>query len=201
MRRVLVYILSGVCVLSGLAGWLVFDTAVLAKAPDPADYPLRVHVLKNTARSRHSRESKSFSDAPDYLDGEGGADLFEEGQPLGFQFRYSCVDPLRASEAYATYPARWKKRDKTLEILIPQPGKPWNLEGCDLQVVARPGLAYFWNPDDDRVVEETAAKFKEWMVKHQYDPEKDLNDPIGLDAEPGAPGESGSSSSQTPPPK
>ncbi len=131
--------------------------------------------------------------------GRAAGDLFEGGQPMGFEFRYSCADPIRTSEAYATYPARWKKKDKTLEILLPQPGKPWNMEGCDLQVVARPGLAYFWNADDDRVVEESAAKFKEWMVKHQYDPEKDLNDPIGLDAEPSAPEEPGSSSSQTPP--
>ena len=196
MRRVLV------CILSGLAGYLVFSGVVLARGPDPADYPLRVHILKNSSRSRHGRESKSFSETPDYLDGEGGADLFERGQPLGFQFKYSCIDPLRASEAYATNPARWKKSDKTIEILVPQPGKPWNLEGCDLQVVMlRPGLAYFWNPDDERVVEESAAKFKEWIMKHQYDPEKDLNDPIGLNGEPSGPEEPGSSSSQDPPPK
>jgi hypothetical protein len=187
-----------VCVLSGLAGCLVFSAVVLAGAPDPGDYPLRVHVLKDTSRSRHSREGKTYSDAPDYLDGEGAADLFEGGQPLGFQFRYSCVEPLKASEAYATYPARWKKREKTLEILVPQPGKPWNLEGCDLQVATRSGLAYFWNPDEDRVVEESSAKFKEWMVKHQYDPEKDLNEPVGLDTEPTAPEGSGTSSSQSP---
>jgi hypothetical protein len=195
MRRVLV------CMLSGLAGCLLFSTMVLAKGPDPADYPLRVHVLKNSARSRHSREGKSSSDTLDYLDGEGGADLFEAGQPTGFQFKYSCIEPLKASEAYATYPARWKKRDKTVEILIPQAGKPWNMETCDLQVATRPGLAYFWNPDDDRVVEESAAKFKEWMVRHQYDPEKDMDEPIGLDNDPSGPEGSGSSSSQQPPPK
>ncbi len=66
MRRVIFRVLGG------LAGCLVFSTAVLAGAPDPADYPLRVHVLKNTAQSRHGREGKTFSNAPDFLDGEGG---------------------------------------------------------------------------------------------------------------------------------
>lgn len=182
MRRIFV------CVLSGLAGCLAFSAVVLAKGPDPADYPLRVHVLKNTSRSRHSRESKTFSETPDYLDGAGGADLFESGQPMGFQFRYSCIEPLKASEGYATYPARWKKREKTLEILVPQAGKPWNMESCDLQVVLmRPGLAYFWNVDDDTVVEELAAKFKDWMVKHQYDPEKGMDEPSEVASPPAQP--------------
>ena len=139
MRRVLAGILSG------MAGCLVFSTVVLAKAPDPADYPLRVHILMNTARLRHDREGRPFQTRRSIWMGRGGADLFEEGQPMGFQFKYICVDPLRVFGVNATYPARWKKRGKTLEILVPEPGKPWNLEGCDLQVELRPGLAYFWN--------------------------------------------------------
>jgi hypothetical protein len=185
----------------GLAGLLVSSAVVLARGPDPADYPLRVHILKNSSRSRHTRESKSPSDMPDYLDGEGGADLFENGQPEGFEFRYSCLEPLRASGAYGTYPARWKKRDKMLEILIPQAGKPWNMETCELQVAMRPGLAYFWNDEDDRVVEESTAKFREWMVKHHYDPEKDMDDPVDLATDPGGAEGPGSSSSQPNGPK
>jgi hypothetical protein len=190
MRRIFI------CVLCGLAASLSLSTAVMARGPDPADHPLRVHILKNTSRSRHSRESKNFSDMPDYLDGEGGADLFESEMPRGFEFRYSCVDLLKASEGYASYPARWKKKERTLEILVPLAGKPWVLETCDLQVQMRPGLAYFWNEDDDTVVEESAAVFKAWMVKHQYDPERDMDMPMDLGSEPARTGETGSSSSQ-----
>jgi hypothetical protein len=186
MRRVLLFLLSG------LAGTLFLATAAQAKGPDPADFPLRVHILKNSSRSRHARESKSFGEG-DYLDGEGGADLFENGQPTGFEFTYSCIDPLRASAAYATYPARWKKRGKTLEILIPQPGKPWNMETCELQTTMRPGLAYAWNDQDDAVVEQSAAVFKAWMVAHRYDPEKDMDDP--LEDPPAAAGTPGTDSS------
>jgi len=187
-------------ILSGLAGSFLLATAAQAKAPDPADYPLRVHILKNSSRSRHARESKSFGEG-DYLDGEGGADLFENGQPVGFEFSYACIDPLRASGAYAAYPARWKKRDKTLEILIPQPGKPWNMDTCELQTHMRPGLAYSWNDQDEAVVEESAAVFRAWMVKHKYDPEKDMDDPLEDPPAPAGAPEAGSSSSAGPGPK
>jgi len=190
-----------VCSVFGLAACVAISTVVQARGPDPADYPLRVHVLKNTSRSRHSRENKSFSDTPDYLDGEGGADLFEAGQPRGFQFRYSCEEPLKASERYSTYPARWRKREKTLEILVPQAGKPWNYETCDLQVEMMPGIAYAWNEDDDTVLPESSAKFKEWMVNHQYDPEKGMDEPTEPAPVPARSEEPGSSSSQQPAPK
>jgi hypothetical protein len=199
MRRVLL------CTVGGLAGCLAFSTAVEARGPDPADYPLRVHVLKNTAFTSRARQGRTVSDTPDYLEGRGAADLFEGGVPMGFLFKYDCTEPLRASEGYATYPARWKKRDKVLEILLPEPGKPWNTDPCGLQVETRPGLAFFWNPDDYTVTEQPAAKFQEWMAKHHYDPEKDLDLPLDVGPEP-APkpkvtAEPGTSTSETPGPK
>jgi len=164
--------------LGGVACCLAFSSVAMAGGPDPADYPLRVHVLKNLASSRPDRGGKFEAQAPGAMMGVGAADLFEDGNPMGFQFKFSCSLPLLASEEYATYPARWKKRDKTIEVLLPEKGKPWNLDPCDLQVQPRPGLAYFWNPEDETTVEESAAKFKDWMVKHHYDPEKDMDMPM-----------------------
>jgi len=37
-------------------------------------------------------------------------------------------------------------------------------------------MVFFWNDDD--VMQEPAAKFKEWMVKHQFDPENGKVMPI-----------------------
>lgn len=192
MRRVFI------CLLCGLAASLSLSTAVLARGPDPADYPLRVHILKNVARpdANQAYAARNPENMADYISGQGGADLFEKGQPRGFEFRYRCVDPLKASEGYASYPAQWKKKEKTLEILVPLSGKPWVLETCDLQVSMRPGLAYSWNTDDDTVVEESAAVFKAWMAKHQYDPEKDMDLPMDPVPSPAGTGETGSSSSQ-----
>jgi hypothetical protein len=164
------------CGLSVVVGCLALSTAVSAGGPDPADYPLRVHVLKNTTQPRNLREGKHLSDGPDYVDGMGVADLFEGGEPQGFQFSYSCTEPLQASAGYGTYPARWKKKQKTLEILLPQPGKPWNLEACGLRSELRPGLVFYF--DNGKVTEESSKLLKEWMIKHKYDPEKDESDPI-----------------------
>jgi hypothetical protein len=162
--------------LVAVVGSVALSTAVLAGGPDPADYQLRVHVLKNTSQPRNARASKSLSDAPDYVDGRGVADLFENGEPRGFEFGYSCIGGLKASGGYGTYPARWKKRDKVVEILVPQAGKPWNLDSCGLRTEMRSGLVFYFN--NGQVAEEAAKLLKEWMIKHQYDPEKDLSDPV-----------------------
>jgi hypothetical protein len=180
MRRVFI------CGLCAAAVCLTLSYTVNAGGPDPDNYPLRVHVFRNTAQGRHTRESKTQSDSPDYIDGMGMADLFENGEPRGFEFHFSCMDGLRASGAYGTYPARWKKKDKTLEILKPEPGKPWNLEACDLHTEMRTGLVFFWR--NGALAEEAAAVLKTWMVKHQYDPEKDKTDPIILEGEGTTPG-------------
>jgi hypothetical protein len=172
MRRVLLIALCAV------VGCIALSTAVEASGPDPADYPLRVLVFKNTFQPRHAREGKHFEDGPDYVDGMGVADLFENGSPRALEYSYSCIEGMRASSGYETFPARWKKKDRTLQILLPRPGKPWDNVTCDLKAEMRDGLAFYWK--DDEVAVEVAAAFKDWMVKHQYDPENDKNDPVGL---------------------
>ena len=180
------------CGFGAVLGCLALSTAVIASGPDPADYPLRVHVLKNTTQSRHQRESKTFSDTPDYVDGMGVADLFERGEPQGFEFSFSCIGGLKASASYGSYPARWKKHDKTLEILVPQAGKPWNLNACGLKTEMRPGLVFYFH--NGQVAEEGANVFKEWMLKNRYDPEKDQNEPLTPDGGPFDDADTGSSS-------
>jgi len=61
-------------------------------------------------------------------------------------------------------------------ILLPEPGRPWNNVSCVLHATMEPGMVFFWNDDD--VMQEPAAKFKEWMVKHQFDPENGKITPI-----------------------
>jgi len=179
--------------LSVLALGLALSTAVQASKPDPDDYPLRIQIFKIAAHSRHERENKVFAaDMHDYIDGMGGANLFENSQPRGFLFTYSCVVPLHASSGFETFPARWKKKEKVLEILFPITGRPWDSDTCQLNAEMRPNLAYFWK--EDKVQEEAADVLKAWMVKHQFDPEKGQDEP--LDVDPDSTGSEGSSSSQ-----
>lgn len=182
MRSVLLFALSAV------TGCLAVSMPALAGKPDEGKYPLRVHIMRFVAQPNHSRETKSPSDPPPYLEGMGVADLFENGEPLGFQFTYSCTATMEASGAYSTFPARWKKRDKTLEILLPQAGKPWNSESCDLKTEMMTGLVYYWK--NGSLAEEPSASLKGWMAKHQFDPENGKEVPVM------APGESETSDPQ-----
>lgn len=180
----------------------VFGSAIPARAarPDPADYPLRLQIFQFVARSRHQGEGKNLApDNLDYFNGAGHADLYENGQPRGLDFSFSCADPLHASSGFETFPARWKKPERTLEVLIPERGKPWNYLPCQIQVALRPGLAYFWN--DDKIAEESSALLKAWMLKHHFDPENGQDEPLDADPAPVAGDGSGSSSSRENPPR
>jgi hypothetical protein len=174
IRRGALYAAVACCMaLSSVAG---------AGKPDAAKYPLRVHIFRYAVQPSRSLGTKKPSDGPEYVGGMGQADLFENGEPRGFQFSYSCTVPMIASGGHETFPARWKKKDKTLEILLPQAGKPWNQEGCDLQTEMRTGLVYYWK--DGAVAEEPEALLKGWMVKHKFDPENGAEEPVAAAGEP-----------------
>ena len=164
--------------MAGLAACLLALPA-FAGGHNPADYPLRVHVFQFNSHSHY------YHQALDVVDGEGRANLYENGQPRGFDFSYRCSDRLRTSAGYETYLARWKKQDRTLEILLPQFGKPGAMDGCELKVEMKESMAYYKH--NGLLNEEPAAVFKQWMDKHQYDPEHGKNEPVSTAPEPAAP--------------
>jgi hypothetical protein len=170
MRRI--FFLS----LSGMAFCLLLSTAALAGGYKTADYPLRVHIYSFNSHSHYYERQVS------YVDGEGRANLFENGEPRAFEFGYRCGDRLRKSDGFETYMARWKKPGKTLEILLPVLGKPGADESCELKVEMKDGVVYRWR--NGSLVEQPAAQFKEWMIKHQYDPEHGNNVPVMAAAKP-----------------
>jgi hypothetical protein len=135
-------------------------------AKNPADYPLRVHIFSHNSVSHYSGYGgiKSLND----VDGEGRANLYENSQPRGFDFKYECEERLMNSMGYETYPARWKKPNVELELLLPVSGKT-----CKFRVAMKDGIAYYKHNGD--FGEEPAEKFKAWMVKYQYDPEHGQN--------------------------
>jgi hypothetical protein len=156
--------------LSVFAGCFVLSTAVLAGGHNAADYPLRVHIFQYNGHSHYAYHSL------DMVDGEGRANLYENGEPRGFDFSYHCMDRLRTSAGFETYMARWKKPGKEIEILLPVFGKPGAMEGCSLLVDMKDNMAYARH--NGLLGEEPSAKFKEWMIKHDYDPEHGKNEPV-----------------------
>lgn len=157
------------CALSGFALCLLFSTGVLA-ARNLAEYPLRVHIFQFNGYSHYAFRQV------EYVDGEGRANLYENGEPRGFDFKYRCGERLRGNAGFETYPAKWKKPGKELEILLPQFGKPDSYDTCDLEVLMKADVVY--HRSNGLLGEEAAARFKEWMVKHQYDPEHGKNEPV-----------------------
>lgn len=148
-----------------------FSTQVVADSKNPADYPLRVHVYQTRWQNHPGG----------VVDGEGRANLFEHGQPRAFDYTFHCPELFRASMGWETYPAKWLKRDGELEMLIPVAGQPGAHRECMLKVVMKSAAYYKRN---GQLNEEPATVFKEWMEKHNYDPEHGKNQPTGLAREP-----------------
>jgi len=175
MRRVL-----NRCAVVALA-CLVFSTAALAGKYSAADFPLRVHIVfRNGIRHYHGMGG-GFSSL-DAVDGLGEGNLFENSQPLGFDFNYSCSQPITPTPGYETFLARWKKAGRVIEIVMPvMGGKPGEMNACDLNVTMKQNTVYVRH--NGEVTEEPVAEFKDWMVKHQYDPEHGKDVPVNVAAD------------------
>lgn len=136
-------------------------TEVAASSLDPASFPLRVHIFAHTGISHYNTPSQT---APEAVEGEGRANLYENSQPRAFDFSYSCVSRLLDSVGYDTYPARWKTPGRELEIMQPATDKT-----CVLLTALKANVAYIG--DTNHIEEESSAAFKQWMDANQYDPE------------------------------
>ena len=147
----------------------LFATTFLhAESKNPADYPLRVHIFgRNQTTFYHNRY-------PDEAKGDGRANIFENSEARGADFSYDCSEKLRASFGYETYPAKWKKPGQELVVLMPVFGKSNAFFTCNLKTDVK-DFAYAGRSGN--MNSESIAEFKDWMVKHDYDPEHGKNIP------------------------
>ncbi len=174
--------------LSAFAACVLITSPLLAAKFQPADYPLRVHIVARNGIRHYYHMGGASSSNLDQVDGLGQANLFENGQPRGFDFNYTCGQPITPQTGYETFLARWKKQDRELEILMPvMGGKPGEMNSCDLKVSMKPDAAYIRR--NGEIGEEPAATFKAWMEKHQYDPEHGKDLPVDLGAQKPASGD------------
>ena len=142
-----------------------------ADSKNPADYPLRIHIFNrnetNFMMMRNVEEAK----------GEGRANLFANGDVRGVDFTFACDQKLKPSFGYETYPARWKKPNQELTVLMPVFGKTGAFFTCNFKTDVKD---YAYLAHDGRLASETPAEFKAWMQKHDYDPEHGKNTPTRL---------------------
>ncbi len=142
-----------------------------AESKNPADYPLRVHILgKNQTTFYHNRYAEEAK-------GEGRANLFENSEARGVDFTFDCSEKLKASFGFETYPAKWKKPNQELIVLLPVFGKTGAYFTCNLKTDVK-DFAYFYS--QGKMISEPIADYKKWMVRHDYDPEHGKNTPAKL---------------------
>lgn len=162
-----------------LAVAVVLTTAICAgQSKKLAEYPLRVHIFRRNQTTFYRMRVTQAAQ------GEGRANLFENGQPRGMDFQFDCGNRLQTSSGFETYPAKWKKPNQELEVLLPEFGKPDKYNKCKFKVEMK-DFAYVLH--NGMLGTEPSDRFKEWMVKHNYDPEHGksvptLNPPSGQPA-------------------
>ena len=155
--------------LSLLTAMLIVAPLLQAESHNPADYPLRLHIYgHNQTTFYHNRQAEEVK-------GEGRANLYEGSNPRGVDFQYECDHRFQNSSGYETFPAKWKKQDAELVVLFPQFGKPGSYDSCHFKVEMK-DFSYFMR--NGSMSSEPSAVFKQWMVKHEYDPEQGKNFPV-----------------------
>ena len=141
-----------------------------AESKDPADYPLRIHVIShNEATHYHNGVAESSA-------GEGRANLFENSEASGVDFAFNCLPAPRASSGFETFPARWKKPNRELVVLLPEIGKANHYSTCNFKVEMK-DFAYY-RTQNGLLSTEPKAAFKDWMTQHSYDPEHGKDVPM-----------------------
>ena len=156
MRRVLCFVIL-----------TSFALALYAESHNPMDYPLRIHIYRrNETTFYHHRQEEEAK-------GEGRANLFESGEPKGIDFQFECDTRLQTSSGFETFPAKWKKPGQELIILQPQFGKN-GYDTCKLKVMVKD---FVYVARNGNLTSEPIEVFKQWMARHEYDPERGKNTP------------------------
>lgn len=132
-----------------------------AENKNPANYPLRIHIFGRSQTSFYHHEWL------DEAQGDGRANLFETSDVHGVDFSYRCEHKLTASFGYETYPARWKKPGRKLEVLFPVFGKAGAYWTCDLNTDVKE-FVYFRGRHGMGSAPEQS--YLHWMARRNYDP-------------------------------
>ncbi|MFC6647256.1 hypothetical protein ACFQBQ_17100 [Granulicella cerasi] len=123
-------------------------------APNPADYPLRIVVMKDHA-SNHYYDGMYF-----YSHGRGKANLFDGARVNAMEYQFRCEGHPTSNEADEFYPARWKKPGVELEMLMGEIGSS-HVSKCTLQVAMKP---YVYRVHDGSI--ETLTQ-EQWANRQQ----------------------------------
>ncbi len=149
---------------------IIATTFAAGDSKNPADYPLRLHIIGVSQMTfYHNRMT-------DEVRGDGRGNLFENGMARGVDFSYDCSDKIKPSFGFETYPAKWKKQGKELVVLFPVFGKTGAYFTCTIKTDVKDYT--YVRMRDGRIGSDTPERYKDWMQKHDYDPEHGKDKPV-----------------------
>lgn len=124
----------------------------VSPAKDPADYPLSVHILHaQWNRDRHGVHH-----------GWGRGNIREGDTVRGFDYSFDGCTPFRETISPQKYPAKWKKPQLQLQVLVSEIGKVNKFETCNVNTSLIEGV-YMRGPGGIRALSQ--EQFKAWRVK------------------------------------
>jgi hypothetical protein len=138
-----------------LAIFLCFPAFAFA-AKNPADYPLKVHILQLNWSS-HNNYRNEFK-------GTGRGNLWEGNLIHAFDYSYECSFRLGRTARNQPYLAKWKQPHLRLALLAPQIGKEDKYQECTLKTTVHPGVYIL---GQGGITEMSQEDYKDWKAKRQ----------------------------------
>ena len=126
---------------------------------NPADYPLKVHILQQAWGSHNVRYS-------DYR-ATGRGNIWDGDVVHAFDFSYDCSFGVRRTARNQPYLGKWKKPQQRLALLAVDIGKPDKYHECDLKTTVRPGVYIL---GQGGIVEMSQADYKKWKATRSAPP-------------------------------
>ena len=138
-----------------LAIFLCFPLFAFA-SKNPADYPLKVHILQQNWAS-HNNYRNEFK-------GTGRGNIWEGDLIHAFDYTYDCSFGVRRTARNQPYLAKWKQPHLRLAILAQQIGKEDKYQECTLKTTLHNGVYIL---GQGGITEMSQTEYKDWKAKRQ----------------------------------
>jgi PEGA domain len=121
---------------------------------NPADYPLKLHILQQNWSSHNVRYNE--------YKGTGRGNIWEGDSVHAFEFTYDCSFGLTRTARNEPYAAKWKKPQQRLALLAAQIGRNDKYQECELKTTVHAGV-YILGARG--ISEMSQEDYKEWKAK------------------------------------
>ena len=135
---------------------LMFSALFAFASRNPADYPLKVHILQQNWAS-HNNYRNEFK-------GTGRGNIWEGDSIHAFDYSYECSFGVRRTARNQPYLAKWKQSNLRLELLAPQIGKENKYQECTLKTTVHDGVYIL---GQGGITEMSQVEYKDWKAKRQ----------------------------------